>query len=692
MKKSRLMILSVAASFLVALTGCTGGSDGGNKIPEATEPVKDYAVHSVAGTLHDVNVDFENAAGDFVKNRSSRYSLVTGDAAAGAATGFIRKQVLAATGASLSVAETDDVVLSEEYIVVGDAALFARAGFTMPSYDVLGYSGYTIRTYSKTVFIMANSARGYQLASLAFLRAVLGYDMISGDMVIFEKDGEKMPALDVVERPDFDFNQNSNTMTADSIYGMGFSTGSVFINTGTNWMHNIQDFTTAAEKAAHPKWFSDNGAAGKEQACFTAHGDREEYDLMVQTYAESVIEFMNQNPSVNNIVISLKDHTEGDGVNMSDVRRCTCDACLASYEFYGETISGAMLSFVNDVADVVDAYIRDDTNDVPADKEFNVVLLAYQDTLRAPTLKDASKHEILDEEGKGQATDEYRFYLDEDGNVYSELRQDEQGNPVKLRCGERVGIMYAASGANYLYSFYDTENAYYADIIKSWAGITDKMYFWTYETNYYNYLYPFNSYDSFAENMRFLKSYGGKFIYSEGTWENANCSGFAKLRDYIASKCEFDVNYDYAEAVNKFFQYYFADAEPQMRRFFDEVQLNLRAMEAKTGTSVHSDDLAKAEVWPEGMIRSWMRLIDEAYGAIAHYQTTDPATYEVLSRHILIESVFPRFVLCTTYASSFDDEELLQMRLDFKKDFTALKNTTHKEHTTIEVVYSLWGI
>ena len=272
------------------------------------------------------------------------------------------------------------------------------------------------------------------------------------------------------------------------------------------------------------------------------------------------------------------------------------------------------------------------------------------------------------------------------------LQTDENGNGEKLTCHKRVVIEYAASAANYVHSFYESENQSYASTVKGWAGLGGKLYVWLYEVNYWMYFYPYNSFETIPENLRFFKSYNASYVYSEGSWENANCSGFAKLRDYLAAKFEFNCNYNYGETIDYWFKNYFADAEPYMRQYFNELQANQRAKESKTGGSVHSNALGNEDIWSQGMINHWLELFDQAYKSIEKYKETNPELYEILYKNILIESQFPRLVLCTMYASTYNESQLKQLRKAFYRDFNALQNTRLKEGENADVLFAEWDL
>ena len=79
----------------------------------------------------------------------------------------------------------------------------------MPTDDIAS-SGYYIKTRGNVIFIEANGVDGYRMGGLAFLREALGYNMISEDCIVFDKDGKTMPTMDIIERPDFDYRQIQN--------------------------------------------------------------------------------------------------------------------------------------------------------------------------------------------------------------------------------------------------------------------------------------------------------------------------------------------------------------------------------------------------------------------------------------------------------------------------------------------------
>ncbi len=689
MKKSIFKAIILLLAVIFTLSGFSGCKNNDKPDKDSVKTVDDVKAHKVEGTLHDVNVNYDAPVGKLSENGKTEYTVVA-PSKYSVASKFVSKHLTAATEANFPLEFAEECNLSAgKYIVLGLNDLI-KSAVTVPEAKILGEQGYYIKTVGDDVLVYCVSENGAQLAAIALLRALVGYDMMSGDCVIYEKAGDVLPAIEIAERPDYEFRINSNEMKGDAKYGMGFSQKTGMLQTDIGNVHNLYDFFTQEDVENHSKWFSEGAivqrtAAGGGlervrigQPCFTAHGDKAEYEALLSHMADKIIDILKKKPDILNMRIS-----QNDVLGENTTWRCSCDACNASYDYYG-TLGGAMLSFTNDLAKKVYEYI--DANE--SGRNFNLIVLAYQEALQAPVQRKNGEY-VLDEKGKG--IPEIRYTFDEQGNKTAVL--DENGQTEKLVCGRGVAYEFAASKANWIHSFYEPENREFASAIEAWAGLgSSNLYIWSYEISYYQYLYPYNNYQILLDNFKYFKEFGGNYIYPEGTWENQNNPGFAKLRDYINSKGMFDVNSDYNELVDKFFKYYFREAAPIMRKYFNEVQVNLTINENITGGRVHSYGLSDNRVWPEALVTGWLNSFDDAQKEILKYKETDGELYEALSKHILIESLFPRYVLCTKYDKSFSASKLKEMRKSFLKDFENLGNTTHQEHYVISDVTSSWNL
>lgn len=521
MKLRKLLTVLLAVCLVFTVTACnkdsgSGSGNGGNK---DTTKDADYLLHYVTNSLHNVNVDFEDNLGVFVKeDATSDYKIVVQDTEGidtAKSADLIRTNVRGASGCTLeklyysdqSVANTVDANFyggESKYIFI-NCDLFYAAELTMPDYDVIGIAGYYIKTYESNVFIMAYSEQGYQMGAISFLREVLGYDMLADDCVYYENIGEIMPKMEIIERPDFDYRQQDDSlMGATEPYGMGFTTGTIFLQNGDYpWVHNIRPllgldpseaasavdpfningevvdetistFHTAKLKRENAvierKWFCDDSS--RWQACFTAHGDHESYLRMVD-YAANTLLYYAKITTVNNIMISPMDVTG----TSSEVRACSCPACKASQAYYNGTLAGAFLSFVNDMTNEFNELKEANKAEFPnLDREINIVYLAYGAGISAPTKCDAEGVRLKDERGWGVPTTQKWFGYNDQGELISEDWEYafpeiyENPKPRNLVCAKDVQIMYAASAANWIHSMYDDVNANVKAQQDAWAG------------------------------------------------------------------------------------------------------------------------------------------------------------------------------------------------------------------------------
>lgn len=680
-------------------------SEGTTGIPDAKNPQEDYVeVVPEQEFLHDVFVDYDNPANEtFVESGESEYKLVLGDEQAKEGMKYVSRHVSAKTGCILPETEANAVTdLSENstYVFFGCDELYKQAfgSDSMPSFEKIGTSGYSIKTYGKNVFVQAYGGQGYQLGSICLLRQLVGLDVISANITIYEKDGSVLPKMEILEKPDYDYRQTDTwLLPGDAAYGMGLMfEKSLFIDTGTSWMHNTMDYlgydpakgtgNNSYLVDEHRGWYSED--LSRAQACFTARGDLEEYQLMVKHYAKHALQCALKNPTVENILIGQMDVVDND-----HEARCYCDACDLAFDYYG-TLAGVMLPFINDVSKEIDAYLASPEGiaEHGENRTLHVLMLVYGQAIRPPVALTENGTYEKGENGYGVARERLFPVADAEGNVTMEPVIDPAtGETEMLVARENVEFFYAASSANYLHTFSEPENDTYSSMVEGWAGLGGSFYVWAYEVNFYNFMYPYNSYDSMLGNMKYFKALGGNHMFYQGIMENQNNPCFASLRSYICSKGLFDTRIKFEDIVSKFFKYQFGEAGDIMEQFFWEVTQHLRSKEAITGGGIHTNQLAKPEVWPEGLIRHWNSMMEDAREAVEHHKATDPELWSAYDLNITTESLFPRFVLCTTYEDSFTPTELREMRTAFRDDFLyKCGNKTHQEHYLIDEIFNAW--
>lgn len=656
MRKSRMKKLTAVLLAALCATSLFGACNDDKKPQTPSNVVSDKADAEAEDTLHRVSVTASDRK--FVVAGKSDYKIVVAadTSYASEAALFIQKHVKACSGATLPViaygeSATAAYSKSAKYIYVGKNDAFDQAELTMTEED-LGSSGYYIQTAGNSVFIVTQGVYGYQMGAIAFLRETIGYDMYAANRVSYDRTPTTLPNMEIVERPDFDYRHWSNPLSADALYGMGYSTHTDFISVDGRTVHNTFKWLPKEEyQQEHKDWYALDGS----QLCYLARGNQEEYEAMQNEIFTKMVAYAEENPGVDTISVSQED----------DPNYCKCDACNAAVEKYG-TICGTTIPFLNDLADKMNAYFEEQARENGTEvRQFYIIQFAYQQTSDAP---------VKEENGEWVPIDE------------------------TVRCRDNVGIQIAPLNMKFTRDYEDPDNEMYRSAMEKWSAVTKNIYFWMYETNFHYMLFPYNCWDNMVNLYRNCRKISTRYMFNEGALGQSNATGFQKLKDYIDSKALFDVNVNTAELIDKFFKGYFLDAAEPMREYFDELQSYLTYLQEEhseifTG-SIYEEIGAEnvATFWKKKTMTGYMQYIDRAYAAIEKYKTEDTALYSALYDNVTIESLFPRYVLCKHYGSAYDSETILEMRKSFKSDCIRFGNVYEKEHESLDGLYAEWGV
>ena len=625
--------------------------------------------------LHNVKIK-ENSSRTFVRNKKSEYVIIADNDGAemAKAVKFITDNVYKATGVTLSketyvVGRENGWTKNDKLIVFDNERFFAKAGLNMPV-EKLKNGGYYIKTAGNTVFIMCEGEDGYQLGAIRFLSETLGYDRLSVDCIVYDKSGATIPDMEITEEPDFEYRMPSTFKMPNAVYGMGFNKvnfNTMFMSvpnraTGTDavTMHNSYNYLPPSMyKSSHPKWYSNAGNSVKQQLCYTAHGDSEEYRAMVDTLYEYLKQIVDANPFMSNITVTQQDN----------LYYCDCAECASVIAEYG-AVSAAYIMFLNDIDDKLQADLEAEAiANGTKKREVNIVFFAYHGTKKSPT-------KLVD--GKYLATSE------------------------KVIMNEHVGVLVAPIESYYTSSFYSDKNKAFGETesIKSWSCLTNKVYMWIYETYFNNYFYPYNSWETILPNYMFCYENNAVYMFDQGQHNQASPSAFMAFKYYLDSKAGINVNRSYKELEEKFFSGYFKEAADSMKNYYNALKVQLKYLEENYPSvdgginNGKKNVLANASYWSVDILNEYLGYIQTALSDVAFYESTDYATYCMLKNHILAESLFPRYALLTLYADSFSDKELTEKRTSFKEDCEALGVTQEAEATSesLSALFANWGL
>ena len=606
----------------------------------------------------------------FLKNSASEYSLayLSSSTEAKTAATYVQGKLATSTGVALPLTTFEQANADEDHkganIYFGDSTLAASYEISVPNAE----GSFTLFTGGKGIFLFSNDMMGYQAGALKLLEELVGYRYVGGQTESFtytKGASIDLPYLRLSYTPSFglrkcDWSDGNDGDMYSWGYNQGYGDYTYYISapareklTGETFHTSIRAIYPGEFYSDHPSWFAVNESGEnygddyyKWQLCYTAHGNNDEYQAMVNQ-AATYVKWLYQTRTNTNLKAFLFGTADNSNI-------CHCSACNAATTTYG-SIAGTVLKFVNDLRDLVIPSLSEEEQ-----KEASIGFFAYGGYEAAPMVN---------------------------------------GSPT-LHMKDNVFCLVAPINADYNYPLTDSRNATSKQMFEDWTQIGD-VSAWLYDTNFLHYLYPLNSFEANHDNLVYLHSKGVKMVYLQGQ-HNANQprTAFGAFKKFLAARMMMDVNQSYASLKEEFFSSYYGEAGEEMEQFFDEMVANCVEMESNEtyrayfyrefSQSIYAD-VVNSDYWDYDEVKSWADLCDTAYAK---------ATSTAAKRHIKIESIFPRMALCQMWTykkwgllKTTGEKKWKEYRQSFKADCEELGITTYRESgVQLSYFYEQWGI
>lgn len=228
---------------------------------------------------------------------------------------------------------------------------------------------------------------------------------------------------------------------------------------------------------------------------------------------------------------------------------CECEKCKALDDAEGSH-SGTMLSFVNDIAERLE-------------KEFPKVAfdtLAYQYT-RKP--------------------------------------------PKTLRPRPNVLIRLCSIECNFREPLDHPSNQAFADDIREWSKIAQRLYIWDYTTDFGHYVQPHPNWYVLGPNLRFFHQHHVRGVFEQGAYQSYG-SEMAELRAWVLAQLLWNPFQDDRALIREFVQGYYGEAAaPHVLRYLDLLHQASAGYKltcfSKTDTPFHhfATLVAAEKIWDE---------------------------------------------------------------------------------------------
>jgi hypothetical protein len=145
--------------------------------------------------------------------------------------------------------------------------------------------------------------------------------------------------------------------------------------------------------------------------------------------------------------------------------------------------------------------------------------------------------------------------------------------------------------------------------LRGWAGITDTLYIWHYNTDFGHYLMPFPDFGEFPADIRLYKKSGVKGIFFEGAYGPGGGGSFAELQAYVMAKLMWDPELDEKAIIKQWHQGVYGFAAPPMLEWFD--LLHAKAADPKAHFFCYTNPVKAPHLTPD-VIATGETLFDKA--------------------------------------------------------------------------------
>ncbi len=649
---STLLATLFAFSFVACKKG--DGGDSSSSLPPIQEVEKGDGVDETKplGNL------CENGKTDYVIVYPAQANAAVNYAVAELATFFSD-----ATGASLGIYPDSALSYSDDkkYISVGDTVHSREAGIVANREELNG-DGFIMKTVGDDLYIKSANDRGILYGVYDFLERFAGVRFISTE-VTHVPSVTQIPLYEtnIVSVPAFEYrNLYSYSMrTSDELYArLRFNAPEREIGDmyggRTNWytklngiadeykglkemlpryvdfnvIHNAFYWVNPADYYdEHPEFFASDekgntirDSAGTICQLNLTNGITEDGKLdtsmeisTAKAALESLKKFILDDPEAE---VFFFGHNDWAVYDLSP-------ASKAAAEKYGGQ-SGILMRFVNVLSDEINKWLVQEN----IDRKVQIATWAYLHTKEAPVKEDSK-------EG----------YVAVDPTVIPR---------------ENIIIRIAPIELDWYYSINDPNQLQeYSALVTAWTYITKNFMFWTYETNFGNYLFYYPSMRQWADNVRYFESIGTQYLMLQDNYHGFG-SWQAELHTYVASKLLWDTSVKVQPLIDEFLYYYFgeqgAKAVAQMMQLFDDQFAYLQAEVEEFWMPFRDDDgstLFNPEYFPISLLAEAETLMKEAIAANEKDTSIGEKDRNIYARNLTSALLTPQFMILRNYSAYY---------------------------------------
>lgn len=112
-------------------------------------------------------------------------------------------------------------------------------------------------------------------------------------------------------------------------------------------------------------------------------------------------------------------------------------------------------------------------------------------------------------------------------------------------------------------------NVAFAEDIRQWSKIADRLYIWDYVTNFHNYMMPWPNFGVLGPNVRFFVKHNVKGIFEQGSYATGGGGEMAQMRAYVLAKLLWNPDVDERKVRDEFIDGVYGKAAKLVRQYHD---------------------------------------------------------------------------------------------------------------------------
>lgn len=529
------------------------------------------------------------------------------------------------TGVRPEIKKESEVTVDSNsfYFYIGDTAL-SRQKAIQADYSLLSDAGISIKTDGNITFVTGATPRGAANAVYEMMSHVIGYECYAYDEVYLNNSNNVMWFdFDVFYKPTINnpclMHGELNDANSAKIrrYRLeNYYNTWIKINNTFNAHNYFMFLPKGLYQSEHANWYSPKG----NNLCLTRD------PAMIDEFTKKVQAAIEKDTQSSYMMLGQEDNFDF----------CDCSTCRAKIDEYG-TASAVMMEFTNKVVQKLNVWLAESH----PERNITFVTFAYNATKTPPVKKDADGKYQKDANGK---------YIPVNSAVVAE---------------PNLSVQYVINLCDYYKKY--REQPSIVEAMEGWSVVTNHMTIWEYSINFDDYFDTFDNWNSYADNIKFLSSYGVDYIVEQAAY-NSNTSSFADLRIYLQSKLMWDSSLSTDDLINEFMTNYYKDAAKDMKKLFDATYAHVDKIVKESGAQVRSNgnEVMNMLNWSMFDLQTLQGIANDAIAALGGIKETDKKLYDKLYKRVEKSSLWIEYYYITFHKNFIDDYETRYERMKIK--------------------------